>query len=180
MASHVEASNNFLIPNATFFAELVAFLLILGFLGRYVLPRVLKVLGERQEMVRKQVKDAEEARVRLADAEKAYQNALKEARAEAAEIRENARAEAQRTIEEVRATAQEESDRIVARGEEQLAHQRSTIVRELRAEIGTLAVELAEKIVDQRLADDAQVSTTVDSFIAALDAAERAQAGSQS
>jgi F-type H+-transporting ATPase subunit b len=54
------------------------------------------------------------------------------------------------------------------------------IVRELRAEIGTLAVELAEKIVDQRLADDAQVRATVDSFITALDAAERAQAGSQS
>ncbi len=48
------------------------------------------------------------------------------------------------------------------------------------AEIGTLAVELAEKILDQRLADDAQVRATVDSFIAALDAAERAQAGSQS
>jgi F-type H+-transporting ATPase subunit b len=173
MATHVEASNNFLIPNATFFAELLAFLLILGFLGRYVLPRIQKVLGERQEMVRKQVKDAEEAKARLKEAEKAYQDALKEARAEAAEIRENARAEAQRTIEEVRATAQEESDRIVARGEEQLAHQRSAIVRELRAEIGTLAVELSEKIVNQRLSDDGQVSATVDAFLAGLESRDK-------
>jgi F-type H+-transporting ATPase subunit b len=180
MATHLAASNNFLVPNATFFAELFAFLLILGFLGRYVLPRIQGPLRERQELVRKQVKDAEEAKKRLEEAEKAYQNALKEARAESAEIRENARAEAQRTIEEVRVTAQEESARIIARGEEQLANQRAVIVRELRAEIGTLAVELAEKIVDQRLADDAQVRATVDSFITALDAAERAQAGSQS
>jgi F-type H+-transporting ATPase subunit b len=174
------ASNNFLVPNATFIAELVAFVLILGFLGRYVLPRVQRSLQERQDMVTKQVKDAAEAKARLEEAEKTYQNAMKEARAEAAEIRENARAEAQRTIEEVRATAQEESDRIVARGEEQLEHQRAAIVRELRAEIGTLAVELADKILDQRLDDDAQVRATVDSFIAALDAADRAQAGSQS
>jgi F-type H+-transporting ATPase subunit b len=137
-------------------------------------------MRERQAMIRQQMKDADEAKQRLAEAEKAYQDALKEARAEAAQIRENARAEAQRTIEELRAQAQEESARIVARGEEQLANQRGVIVRELRAEIGTLAVELAEKIIDQRLADDAQVSSTVDSFIAALEAQDRAQAGSQS
>ncbi len=45
------ASNNFLVPNATFIAELVAFILILGFLGRYVLPRVQRSLQERQDMV---------------------------------------------------------------------------------------------------------------------------------
>ena len=97
-----------------------------------------------------------------------------EARSEAAQIRENARAEAQRTIEELRTQAQEESARIVARGEEQLASQRQAVVRELRGEIGTLAVELSEKIVQQRLSDDAQVSATVDAFLAGLEAQDTA------
>src|SRR6476646_6157019 len=77
-----------------------------------------------------------------------------------------------------RAQAQQESDRIVARGEEQLQTQRGQVVRELRQEIGTLAVELSEKIVGEQLADDARVSATVDSFIADLerqDAAEQAR-----
>jgi len=68
--------------------------------------------------------------------------------------------------------------RIVARGEEQLQTQRGQVVRELRQEIGTLAVELSEKIVGEQLADDARVSATVDSFIADLerqDAAEQAR-----
>jgi F-type H+-transporting ATPase subunit b len=180
MADHVLASSNFLLPNATFIAEVIAFVLILAIIWRYILPYIQGPLEKRQELIRQQVKDAEEAKVRLEEAEKTYQNAMKEARAEAAEIRENARAEAQRSIEDVRAQAQEESDRIIARGEEQLAFQRAAIVRELRAEIGTLAVELADKILDQRLADDAQVRATVDSFIAALDASDRAQAGTQS
>ena len=47
-------------------------------------------------------------------------------------------------------------------------------MRDLRAEIGTLAVELSEKIVDQRLATDADVRATVDSFIAGLQAHDRA------
>src|SRR3954447_17802515 len=174
MGNHVVASGNFLVPDATFIAELIAFLIILGVLGRYVLPPIQKAMRERQEMIRKQVEDSKEAPTKLAEAEKAYQNALNEARTEAAQIRENARAEAQRTVEELRAQAQEEQARIVARGEEQLASQRSAIVRELRGELGTLAVELAEKIVDQRLADQSQVSATVDAFLAGLESQDTA------
>jgi F-type H+-transporting ATPase subunit b len=176
VSEHVVASSNFLLPNGTFIAEFIAFLLILGIIWRYIYPYIKKPLEDRQAMIRKQVADAEEAQRKLAEAERAYQNALNEARTEAAQIRENARAEAQRTIEELRTQAQEEQARIVARGEEQLASQRSAIVRELRAEIGTLAVELSEKIVSQRLTDDAQVSETVDAFLAGLEAQDKAKA----
>ena len=179
-AAEEEKTNNFLLPNATFIAEVIAFLLILGIIWRYLLPLIQGPLQKRQELIAKGVEEAEEASKKFAEAEQAYQNALKEARNEAAQIRENARAEAQRTIEELREQAQEEAARIVARGEEQLQNQRGAIVRELRAEIGTLAVELAEKIIDQQLASDAQVRSTVDSFIAALEAQDRAQVSSSS
>src|SRR5579875_2896435 len=116
MAQHtahtVLADNNFLLPNATFIAELVAFLIILFILGRYVLPRIQGPLRERQRIIEQQMKDADEAKQQLAEAQSAYQNALKDARTEAAQIRENARAEAQRTIEELRHQAQEEAERI--------------------------------------------------------------------
>jgi F-type H+-transporting ATPase subunit b len=176
MSQHVEATGNFLLPDWTFVAEFIAFLLILAFIARYIAPFVQRTMRERQAMIAKQVSDSEEAQRKLAEAERAYQNALNEARTEAAQIRENARAEAQRTLEDLRSQAQEEQARIVARGEEQLASQRAAIVRELRAEIGTLAVELSEKIVNQRLADDAQVSETVDAFLAGLEAQDKAQA----
>jgi F-type H+-transporting ATPase subunit b len=178
MAKHVLASGNFLVPNATFIAEFIAFLLILAIIAKYILPPIQKALGERQEIIRKQMEDADNAREKLAEAEASYKNALTEARVEAAQIRENARAEAQRTVEELRAAAQEESARIVARGDEQLARQRTAIVRELRAEIGTLAIELSEKIVDQRLASDDQVRVTIDAFIAGLEAKDDAATGS--
>lgn len=174
MASVPMAANNFLLPNATFIAEFLAFLIILGIVAKYILPRIRGPLAERQALIKKQIEDADEARRRLAEAERKYQEALNEARTEAAQIRENARAEAQRTLEDLRTQAQEESARIVARGEEQLASQRSSVVRELRGEIGTLAVELAEKIVDQRLSDDAQVSATVDAFLAGIEARDDA------
>jgi F-type H+-transporting ATPase subunit b len=159
---------------STYIAEFVAFLIILAILGRYVLPRIQGPLRDRQTLINKQLEDAEEAKRRLAEAERAYQNALNESRTEAAQIRENSRAEAQRTLEDLRTQAQEESERIVARGEEQLQNQRAAIVRDLRAEIGTLAAELSEKIVDQRLAQEGQVSSTVDAFLAGLESRDPA------
>src|ERR1022692_2277931 len=42
------ATNNFLIPNGTFIVVLLAFLLVLGVIGRYVLPVLNKALTERQ------------------------------------------------------------------------------------------------------------------------------------
>jgi F-type H+-transporting ATPase subunit b len=177
--STVLASNNFLVPNATFIAEFLAFLLILGIIARYILPRVQGPLRERQAIIRKQMQDADEAKRKLQEAEDRYKAALVEAREEAAQIREHARAEAQRTVEELRAQAVEEQARIIARGEEQLATQRNSIVRELRTEIGTLAVELSEKIIDQRLSDDAQVGATVDAFIAGLEAHDSVQDSAQ-
>jgi F-type H+-transporting ATPase subunit b len=177
MAQTVHADGNFLVPNATFFAELVAFVLILLILWRYVVPPIQKAMRERQEMIHQQVEDSENAKERLAEAQAEYQRALNEARVEAAQIREGARAEAQQVVEELRAQAQDEQARIVARGEEQLQQQRTQVVRELRGEIGSLAVELSEKIVGQRLSDDAQVRATVDSFLADLEQRDAAGRG---
>jgi F-type H+-transporting ATPase subunit b len=172
MAQHetVMAASNFLVPNATFIAELVAFVLILGILGKYVLPPVQKAMHDRQEVIRKQLDDAEEARTKLAEAQAEYQRAMTEARTQAAVIRDNARADAQRIGDDLRAQATEESARIVARGEEQLANQRRAIVRELRGEVGTLAVDLATRILGESLSDEARSKATVDRFLAELEA----------
>jgi F-type H+-transporting ATPase subunit b len=171
MAQHetMMAASNFLVPNATFIAELVAFVIILGILGKYVLPPVQKAMHERQEVIRKQLDDAEEARTKLAEAQAEYQRALTEARTQAAVIRDNARADAQRIGDEMREQATQESARIVARGEEQLANQRRTIVRELRGEVGKLAVDLATRIVGDSLSDEARSKATVDRFLAELE-----------
>ena len=58
--------NNFLVPNATFFAELVAFLIILGILWKYVLPPITRALDDRQEMIRKQAEEADATKAKLA------------------------------------------------------------------------------------------------------------------
>ena len=174
----VEATNNFLIPNGTFIAEVIAFLIILFIIGKYVLPPLNRIMNERQGIINQQMEDAENTRLQLAEAQTEYQRALTEARTQAAAIRESATADAQRIADEMAAQAREESARIVARGEEQLAQQRQATVRELRAEIGSLAVELAGKIVGESLEDDVRARATVDRFLADLETTAGAGAAS--
>jgi F-type H+-transporting ATPase subunit b len=164
-----EGNDIFLIPNATFFVELAIFLLILFVIWRYVVPPVKKATQERQEMVRRQIEESRQARERLEQADAAYREAMSEARTEAAKIRDEARVEAGRIKAELREQAEREVALIRQRGEEQLERQREQVKRELSAEIGRLAVTLAERIVGESMQDEANRRGTVDRFIAELE-----------
>ena len=127
--------------------------------------------------------DAIEGGIRRAEAAQAeanqlleqYRAQLAEARTEAARIRDEARADAEGIRQDLLAKAREESDRIIAAGRDQLAAQRESIVRDLRAEVGSLAVDLASRIVGESLADEARRRGTVERFIAELDSAGAAR-----
>jgi F-type H+-transporting ATPase subunit b len=175
LAADTSKDVNPLLPN---WSEIILVLIIFGILwylvAKFVAPNFEKTFAARRDAIEGGMARAEAAQAEAQAALQRYTAQLADARGDAARIRENARAEAQRIVEDLRAQAQDESARIVARGEAQLQTQRSQIVRELRGEIGALAVELSEKIVGQRLADDEQVRATVDSFVTGLEASATA------
>lgn len=164
-------------PSALAFvwSEFVLVLIIFGILfflvRKFVVPAFESAFAKRRDAIEGGIERAESAQAEAAELLRTYQAQLATARTEAAQIRDGARAEGQRIVDDMRTTAQAESARIVARGEETLAGQRASIVRELRGELGTLAVQLSERIVGQQLSNDAQVSATVDEFLASLEAA---------
>jgi F-type H+-transporting ATPase subunit b len=163
-----------------FILVLIIFAILFYLIRKFVVPQFEKAFEARRDAIEGGIERAHEAQEEANRLLEQYKLQLAEARTEAAQIREGARAEAQRIVEELRTQAQQESARILARGEEQLAAQRGQVVRELRSEIGTLAVELSEKIVRQRLSDDAAISGTVDAFLADIERAENVrQAGDQ-
>jgi F-type H+-transporting ATPase subunit b len=170
---HLAASgteSNFLVPNATFFAELVAFVLLLWALNKWVIPPVRKAMTDRQDQIDGQITAAQEARERLEQAEVEYRELLEQTKADASRIREEARTEGRAIIAELREKAQEEADRVRERGEEQLTAEREQVVAQLRAELGRLAAQLAERIVGESLAgDEERQRRIVDRFLAELD-----------
>ncbi len=149
-------TNNFLIPNGTFIAELIIFLIILFVIGKYVVPFVNLKLAERQEAIRLEFKELEDARARLEATEAEYRDLIASARADAARQREEAREEGAQILADLRAQAQVESERIKQAAHQQIEAERSRTVEALRAEVGTLAVELAGRVVGESLTDDAR------------------------
>jgi F-type H+-transporting ATPase subunit b len=168
------ASGNFLIPDGTLIAELVAFIIILAVIWKYVVPPLQKSMTARQDAIRKSFEDAEAAKQRLADAEAEYKKALAEARAEQSKAREDAAATRREIVDAAKAEAQTEAAAILSRAEAALEVERRQVFTELRSDIGRLAVDLAERIVGESLADDERQSRVVDNFIAGLESAPAA------
>src|ERR671929_2119913 len=164
-----ESANPLLPPVGEIIIGTITFAIAFFVLARFVWPRFEQVFRARREAIEGGIERAEAMQAEAQAALEQYRAQLAEARSEAAQIRDQARAEGQQIIEELRAQAQEESARIVARGEEQLATARQQVVNELRGQIGTLAVDLAGRVVGESLADDARRSGTVDRFLAELD-----------
>jgi F-type H+-transporting ATPase subunit b len=148
---------------------LIAFAVVVAVVMLFVAPQFEKAFVARREAIEGGIERAQAMQAEAKAALDQYRAQLAEARTEAAQIRDAARAEGQQIIEELRTQAQQESARIVARGEEQLAASRQQVVTELRAQIGTLAVDLAGRVVGESLADDARRSGTVDRFLDSLD-----------
>jgi F-type H+-transporting ATPase subunit b len=167
--SYALAGGNFLIPNMTFVVELAAFVIVLGFLWRYVIPPVRQGMTARQEMARKLVSDSEEARQLLEHAQTAYKTALADARHEAGQLRAQAEQQRREIVAGASAAAQAEVAEVISRGEARLAAERGQAIGQLKAELGNVAVELAEKILGEALANDQRQQRLIDRFLSQVE-----------
>src|SRR6201991_3328498 len=150
---------------------LVAFIILVWVLMKFVFPMMEKTFAARGDAIEGGIKRAETAQAEANQLLEQSREQLAEARTEAARIRDEARADAEGIRQDVLAKAREESERIIQAGNEQLGQQRESILRELRSEVGTLAVDLAGRIVGESLADEARSRGTVERFINELGAA---------
>jgi F-type H+-transporting ATPase subunit b len=150
----------------------IAFVIILAVFFWKVLPALNTTLDERREAIEGGIERAERAQAE-ADAKKGeYEQALADARAEAARIREQARADGAVILAELREQAQAEAARIAANAQVQIEAERAAALVSLRSEVGSLALDLASGVIGESLNDDKRASALVDRFLADLEAAD--------
>jgi F-type H+-transporting ATPase subunit b len=147
----------------------VCFVVVFGFLGKLLLPRISKTLEEREEAIEGGINRAEQAQAEAAALREEYRAQLAEANREANRQREAAREEGAQIVAEMREQAQAEARRIVEAAEAQIAAERQQALASLRAEVGSLATELASRIVGESLADTARQGRMIDRFLAELE-----------
>ncbi len=133
--------------NATLIAQLIVFMLLVGFTMKFVWPPITKALDERARKVAEGLSAADKAKAELSQANKRVEEQLSAARNDAAQRLADAERLAQTMIEEAKSRASEEGAKIVANAKAE-AEQESLKAREvLREQVALLAVRGAEQIL---------------------------------
>ncbi|MCY7325377.1 MAG: F0F1 ATP synthase subunit B [Microbacteriaceae bacterium] len=150
----------------------VCFVVLLAFFWWKILPTVKKGLDARAEAIEGGIKKAENAQAEAAAALQQYNEQLAEARAEAGRIREAARADGVKILNDLKTQASIEAARITANASAQIEAERQSALVSLRAEVGSLAIDLASGVIGESLTDDKRSAALVDRFLADLEAAD--------
>ena len=165
-----EGKINPLIPHtAELIVGAIAFTLLFLTLRKFVVPMFEKAYTDRTNAIQGGIERAEKAQLEAQRALTQYNDQLSKAREEAQTLREEARVQGAAIIEDLRTKAQEEAARITATAHASIEAERQQAIASLRNEVGTLAVELASKIVGEALDDQARQSRVVDRFLEDLE-----------
>ena len=138
----------------SFLVEIVAFIVMVLILARWVYPRVMAAAEARQLAVAEQLSAAEKARE---DAERRLREAeaqLREARGQASGIIEGANKTAEQLSVDARRRAEEEAKRIAENARKEIVAERDRALDGVRAEVADLVVAATQKVVGEALDGD--------------------------
>ena len=164
------ASTNPLLPSwPEFIIGTILFAIVFGALAKFLLPRAQQTLAQRTELIEGGLARSEEAQSEAKELLDQYRQQLAEARHDASRLREEAREQGAQIIAEMRDQAQAEARRITEAAQSQIEAERQQALISLRTEVGTLATELASRIVGESLTDEARQRRMVDRFLDELE-----------
>jgi F-type H+-transporting ATPase subunit b len=133
--------------NATFFAQLTVFFLLVLFTMKFVWPPIAKALDERAQKISDGLADADKAKTELLTANKRVEDVLLKTRNESAVRMADAERRAQSMVEDAKVKAAEEGVKIVAAAKVEAEQQTLKAREQLREQVAALAVKGAEQIL---------------------------------
>ena len=133
--------------NATLFAQLIVFGILVWFTMRFVWPPIVKALDERAEKVAEGLAAAERGKSDFEQAEKRVAEILAEGRTQVTDMVANAEKRAAQIVEEAKEQAAGEAARIMAQAKADVAQEANRAREALREQVAALAVKGAESIL---------------------------------
>lgn len=137
----------------TFFWMLVSFGILVFILGKWGWPMLLKSLKKREQAIADSLNAAEKAREEMKLLVAHNEDLLKEAKLQRDEMLRNARLTSDKIVDDARQKATEEADRIVENARENINYEKLKAMHELKNQIASLSIEIAEKLMKAELSD---------------------------
>jgi F-type H+-transporting ATPase subunit b len=132
---------------------LIGFLIVLFILAKVGWPMIMGAVTKRNQHISDSLLAAEEANNALAGIEAAKEKALADSKAEQLRIMNESQELKKQLIEEARQEARNEAEKIVADARLKIQKEQAEAMSQIKAEVITLSVDIAEKILQRELSD---------------------------
>jgi len=137
----------------TVFWASVSFLIVLFLLKKLAWGPIVQSLKEREEGIANALNEAERARQEMAKLQAGNEELLRQARDERDNILKDAKAIADKMRSEAVAKAQADADRMITAARAEIENTKKAAIAELKNSVATLSIEIAEKLVREKLTD---------------------------
>ncbi len=138
----------------TLIIQIVSFLILVGVLTKVLYRPLLDFLDKRSKKVQDMLEDAKRERKQAEDELKKSEERLKKTKEDILKLKELAELQADEHKQKIIQDAEKEARDIRIRSREDIERQIKEVKEEIKKEIGTLAVSIAEKILDKEIKEE--------------------------
>lgn len=135
----------------------VAFMLLVFILGKYAWKPILKALDEREQSIDDALKAADKAKAEMTRLNQESEALMAKARTERDAMLKEAKELSTKAIDDAKNAAQTEGAKMIAKAKAEIDLQKSAAISELKNQVASISIGIAEKILKKELANnDAQ------------------------
>ena len=145
------------------------FLILLFILGKFAWPAILSAVKARNESIKNALDAADRAKEEMAKLQADNEQILAEAKAERDALMREAKAMKDKLIAEAKEKATEEAAKLVKNARESIQREKSAALNEMKVQMASLSVEIAEKLLRKKLGDPKAQKELVDKLIREAD-----------
>jgi len=136
-----------------FFWQSVLFVLLLLLLRKYAWKPILNAVNDREEGIKNALAAAENAKLEMQNLQADNQKLLQEARAEREAMIKEAREMKTKIIADAKEEAKAEADKMIAQAQTAIESEKKSAIADLKNQVASLSVEIAEKVVKSELSN---------------------------
>ena len=143
------------------FWNTIAFLILLVVLGKFAWKPMLKAIAERESGIEEALLRADKMKAEIAAMQNENEALLAKAREERAGMIKDAKETADKMVSEAKDKAKQEYERIISDAQLAITQQKNAALTEVKNQVGSLVVEVAEKILRKELSNKAEQETYI-------------------
>ena len=152
------------------FWMVVIFGIVFFLLARFGFPVITGMVEKRKQKIDDSLRDAREIEARMQAWTQEHGKMLEEAKAEQADILREAASTKNTIIADAKENARAEADKLLSKARTEIAAEKESAILDIRREVALMSVEVAEKVLREKLSDQEQDKAYLDKL---LDEAEK-------